>query len=104
MTPYSIQEMVRKDLLQRDNLGDECLGTPLYPFNGRVALVDAYGECLDLALYLRQALYEQGIDPNKHVNPPPAPPGESDAASVEPPHHRAARSRADDECVPEYGA
>lgn len=95
MTPYSIQEMVRKDLLHRENLGRERYGTPLFPYNGRIALVDAYEECLDMAIYLRQALYEQNIDPNKVVNPPPTRAGEET-------HHRAARSRADDEVVPGY--
>lgn len=96
MIPYSIQEMVRKDLLHRENLGRERYGTPLYPYNGRAALVDAYDTALDLAVYLRQALYEEGIDPNKVVNPPPR--------LSEEIHHRTARQRAEDETVPGYGA
>lgn len=104
MTPYSVQEMVRKDLLHRENLGRERYGTPLYPYNGRVALVDAYEECLDLAVYLRQALYEQGIDPNKTVNPAPTQGIVYDVAAGEETHHRAARQRAEDENVPGYGA
>jgi hypothetical protein len=69
----SIQEMVRKDLLHREQLGIARYGTPLYPYNGRVAVLDAYEECLDMAVYLRQALAELGIDPNTTTNPPPHP-------------------------------
>jgi hypothetical protein len=36
-------------------------GTPLQPFNGRDALWDAYQVVLDLAVYLRQAIYEIDI-------------------------------------------
>lgn len=71
MTQISIQELVRKDLLHREQLGIQRYGTPLYPYNGRDAIIDAYEECLDLAIYLRQYILERGIDPNTHVNPPP---------------------------------
>lgn len=75
MTQTSIQELVRRDLIHREQVGIATYGTPLFPYNGRNALLDAYEECLDMAVYLRQALTEQGIDPNTTINPPPAPTG-----------------------------
>ena len=46
---------------ERDNIGREKYHTPLQPFNGRDPLIDAYQEALDLAVYLRQAIYERAI-------------------------------------------
>lgn len=54
-----INDLVVTDLNSRKEMGIKKYGTPLQPFNGRKALKDAYEEVLDLALYLRQALYEQ---------------------------------------------
>lgn len=50
--------MVQDDLEGRLRLGVERYGKPLQPFNGRDSLRDAYEEVLDLAVYLRTALYE----------------------------------------------
>lgn len=55
----SIQAAVRADLEERERLGIERYKTSLQPFNGRDALVDAYQEALDLAVYLKQALVER---------------------------------------------
>jgi hypothetical protein len=46
------------DVDARKALGVERYGTALQPFNGRDALLDAYQEALDLAVYLRQAVCE----------------------------------------------
>ena len=54
-----INDLVVTDLNARKEMGIKKYGTPLQPFNGRKALKDAYEEVLDLALYLRQVLYEQ---------------------------------------------
>lgn len=51
--------LVMKDMDQRDQLGRQRYGTPLQAHNGRDALVDAYQEALDLAVYLRQAIFER---------------------------------------------
>lgn len=51
--------MVQDDLDARLALGIERYGQPLQPFNGRSHLRDAYEEILDLAVYLRAAIYEQ---------------------------------------------
>ena len=51
--------LVMKDMDARDQLGRKRYGTPLQPHNGRDALTDAYQEALDLAVYLRQAIYER---------------------------------------------
>lgn len=54
-----VVNLVVKDMLERGEEGARRYGTPLQPFNGRDALVDAYQEALDLAVYLRQALFER---------------------------------------------
>lgn len=55
----AVWHLVQKDMLERDNEGRRKYGTPLQPFNGRDALVDAYQEALDLCVYLRQAIFER---------------------------------------------
>ena len=45
---------------ERNRIGTEKYGTPLQSHNGRDALVDAYQEILDAAVYLRQAIEERG--------------------------------------------
>lgn len=51
--------LVIDDMRRRDQVGRERYGTPLQPHNGRDALVDAYQEALDLAVYLRQEIAER---------------------------------------------
>ena len=55
----AIWPLVIVDMNARDNLGRQRYGTPLQPDNGRDMLKDAYEEALDLACYLRGALYER---------------------------------------------
>lgn len=55
----AVWDLVLKDMRERDTVGRERYGTPLQPFNGRDALVDAYQEALDLVVYLRQRIYEE---------------------------------------------
>lgn len=55
----SVQAAVRDDLLRREALGKAKYGTSLQPHNGRDALLDAYEEALDLAVYLKQAILER---------------------------------------------
>lgn len=54
-----IQALVMGDLSKRRDFGIAKYGTPLQAFNGRDALMDAYQEALDLAVYLRQAIEER---------------------------------------------
>ncbi len=54
-----ICESVRADIEQRAKIGERKYGERLRPYNGRSALLDAYEEALDLAMYLKQALVEQ---------------------------------------------
>lgn len=58
-----IWELVIKDMQDRDHVGRAKYGTPLQTHNGRNALIDAYQEALDLAVYLRQLIEEQ----NSHI-------------------------------------
>lgn len=51
--------LVLEDMLARRRLGVERYGTPVQAGNGRKALVDAYQESLDLAVYLRQEIEER---------------------------------------------
>ena len=55
----AVWSLVIDDMAARDKVGRHRYGTPLQPHNGRDALVDAYQEALDLAVYLRQAIYER---------------------------------------------
>ena len=55
----AVWDMVIADMQRRDATGLARYGTRLQPFNGRDVLVDAYQEALDLAVYLRQAIYER---------------------------------------------
>lgn len=55
----AVWPLVVADMGKRDAVGRERYGVPLQPHNGRDALRDAYEEALDLAVYLRQALYER---------------------------------------------
>lgn len=52
-------DLVMDDMRKRDEFGTEKYGTRLYANNGRDPLWDAYQEILDLAVYLRQALFEK---------------------------------------------
>lgn len=55
----AIYDLLYQDLRERDNYGKNKYGVRLQPFNGRHALKDMYQEVMDLAVYTRQALYEQ---------------------------------------------
>lgn len=52
-------DLVLADMTERDKFGKSKYGTSLQPGNGRDALADAYQEALDLAVYLRTAIYER---------------------------------------------
>lgn len=58
-TEPAIYDLVIRDMAARDRFGHNKYGTRLQPFNGRDALKDAYEEVLDLAVYLRQLIYER---------------------------------------------
>jgi hypothetical protein len=55
-----IQSQVIADIERRREVGIKRYGTALQPHNGRNALLDAYEEALDLAMYLKQRLVEDG--------------------------------------------
>lgn len=55
----NMQDLLVADIEKRREVGIARYGTPLQPHNGRDALRDAYEEALDLALYLRQLIYER---------------------------------------------
>lgn len=52
-------EVVIQDMDKRNVNGIAKYRVPLQPFNGRDALQDAYEECLDMAVYLRQCIWER---------------------------------------------
>lgn len=54
----AVWDLVIADMHERDRVGRERYGTPLQAHNGRDALVDAYQEAMDLAVYLRQRIEE----------------------------------------------
>lgn len=55
----SCHDLVIADMQERRGFGLDKYGTILQPENGRDMLVDAYQEVLDLAVYLRGAIYER---------------------------------------------
>jgi len=55
----AVWDLVMRDMAARDRQGKERYGVRLQPHNGRDVLRDAYEESLDLAVYLRSALYER---------------------------------------------
>lgn len=55
-----IADLVTADIAARKAEGIRRYGTPLRANNGRDALLDAYQEALDQAVYLRQAIEERG--------------------------------------------
>lgn len=52
-------DLVMADMRERDRFGEDKYGVRLQPSNGRDFLADAYQEALDLAVYLRGAIYER---------------------------------------------
>ena len=54
-----VWDLVIQDMRDRDQVGRERYGMPLQAHNGRDALVDAYQEVLDAAVYLRQEIEER---------------------------------------------
>ncbi len=54
-----VRPLLIADMGARHELGIERYGTPLQPFNGRDALIDAYQEALDLCAYMKQAAEER---------------------------------------------
>lgn len=57
----AIWDLVVADMRERDANGLRKYGTRPQANNGRDALVDAYQEALDLAVYLRQAIAEREV-------------------------------------------
>lgn len=55
----AVWDLVVADMQARDKLGESRYGTRLQPHNGRDSLRDAYEEVLDLAVYLRQQIFER---------------------------------------------
>ena len=54
-----VYDLFEEDLKTRYEIGLKRYGKALQPFNNRDALRDAYEEAIDLAFYLRQAIYER---------------------------------------------
>lgn len=60
-TGKRIIDLVAEDLVRRAEVGKVKYGNYLYAENGRSALLDAYQEVLDLAMYLRQRIEEEPV-------------------------------------------
>ncbi len=54
-----VAELVKADIEQKSVVGEEKYGERLKTHNGRDPIEDAYGEVLDLAQYLKQAVLER---------------------------------------------
>lgn len=77
----SLWQAVIADMQARERLGMERYGTPVQAFNGRDALKDAYEECLDQAVYLKQSLTERDLLLSGAAPPPSASSPRSPAAT-----------------------
>ncbi len=55
----AIWDLVIADMQERDRIGTAKYGQRLKAGDGRDSLIDAYQEVLDLAVYLRKAIYER---------------------------------------------
>ena len=55
----AIFPLVHMDLRARDEKGKSTYGQELISHDGRDSLLDAYEECLDVAVYLRKMMYER---------------------------------------------
>lgn len=55
----AIQDLVIADIEDRKRVGLERYGSLLKAHNGRDALQDAFEEAIDLAMYLKQLIYER---------------------------------------------
>ncbi len=55
----SMWDLVMADMRGRDEFGHRKYHGPLQAHDGRDTLADAYQEALDLAVYLRKAIYER---------------------------------------------
>ena len=58
-TGVDVATLVKQDIEARIEMGAKKYGERLTTHNGRDTLLDAYQEVLDLAVYLRQFLYER---------------------------------------------
>lgn len=56
-----VWDLVIQDMIARNEFGTKKYGTPLRPYDGRDTLWDSYCEILDLAVYIRKAIYERDI-------------------------------------------
>lgn len=61
----SMHDLVVDDLRERKAFGYRKYKSTLTAHNGRDPLKDAYEECLDLCVYLRQAIEERGLAPTR---------------------------------------
>ena len=65
-----VAELVKADIESRIQMGAQKYGERLTTLNGRDALWDAYQEVLDLAVYLRQHLWEMENGHEGTASPP----------------------------------
>lgn len=54
-------ELVRRDLLAREQQDLKSFGAPTQAYRGRAAILDAYDGAIDLACFLRQVIEEMTI-------------------------------------------
>jgi hypothetical protein len=60
-TNASIYELVRRDLLAREQQDIQAFGAPTEAYIGRSAILDAYDSAIDLACYLRRVIEEMTL-------------------------------------------
>lgn len=68
-TNPNIWDLVIADMRGRHEFGMGKYGKPLRAFDGRITLVDAYEEALDLAVYLKKEIVERKALEAKNARP-----------------------------------
>lgn len=69
VTTPSAYELVRRDLLRRENEDIKRFGAPASHYEGSEALLDAYDTALDLACVLRQFIENLTVGDGSHDVP-----------------------------------
>lgn len=79
---FELKQLIIDDMKERDAIGRKRYGVPLTSGNGRDALVDAYQEALDFAVYLMAWLDENGAFTHKDKDPADVPEHIQKAAGI----------------------
>lgn len=67
-TPPSTYELVRRDLIAREQQDIQSFGAAADTYRGRAAILDAYDGAIDLACYLRRLIEDMSIGDDRFMS------------------------------------